>query len=313
MNAVTPEKQIEWLNSEPSLGELQSEFPEEWDAVCRDLAKAMGSGAPGGFQEYLQSSAAKGERLKKRLGKGDDRRTLAEYAAHQVKNRMAYLAVKQHYISVATGIESGKAKFNLIDGLLAQFIFFSQGLERKPVSMFRFRLIWPLIRQKRLLMPLVQPKGIYCFYTKSLIDALALIIGTTPCLEIAAGDGALTRFLAGKGVNITATDDYSWSHEVKYPEWVAKMDALEALRVHAPETVICSWPPAGNTFEKQVFRTKNVGLYIVIGSRHHFAAGNWHVYNEQTAFTFHEDKRLSALVLPPELDAAVYIFRRKAK
>ncbi len=312
MKIHAPEKMIEWLGSDPPLSELQAEFPEAWDSVCRDLAKTIESGTPKGLQAYLTSQAAKGEFLEKRLRKGRDGRTLAEYAHHQVKNRMAYLAVKQHYVSVATGIEKGKVKFDLISGLLAQFLFFTQGLERKPVSMFWFRLIWPLNRQKKLLMPLVQPQGIYCFYSKPLVDALALMIGPSHCLEIAAGDGTLTRFLALKGVNITATDDYSWSHQVKYPEWVTKMDALDALRTYSPETVICSWPPAGNTFERQIFRSKNVALYIAIGSRHHFAAGNWKEYNGQTSFTFHEDKRLSAFVLPPELDAAVYVFRRRA-
>jgi hypothetical protein len=57
--------------------------------------------------------------------------------------------------------------------------------------------------------------------------------------------------------------------------------------------------------------TRSVQLYIVIGSRHRFAAGNWGDYHEQSAFSFEEDRELSRLVLPPELDAVVYLFRRK--
>jgi PAS domain S-box-containing protein len=34
----------------------------------------------------------------------------------------------------------------------------------------------------------------------------------------------------------------------------------------------CSWPPPGNTFEKAVFETPSVERYVVIGSRHRFAA-----------------------------------------
>jgi hypothetical protein len=49
---------------------------------------------------------------------------------------------------------------------------------------------------------------------------------------------------------------------------------------------------------------------VVIGSRHQFAAGTWEAYEQQTAFEFAEDPELSRLVLPPELDAAVYVFRR---
>jgi hypothetical protein len=121
----------------------------------------------------------------------------------------------------------------------------------------------------------------------------------------------LTRFLVDRRIAITATDDQSWKHEVNYPEFVVKRDAQEALREYTPEVVLCSWPPAGNTFEQQVFRTKSVQMYIVIGSRHRFAAGNWEAYQAQSTFEFAEDTRLSRLVLPPELDAAVYIFRRK--
>jgi hypothetical protein len=160
-------------------------------------------------------------------------------------------------------------------------------------------------------MPLVQPEGIYCFYSRQLVDELVRMIGVRSCLEIAAGDGTLTRFLAGRGVRITATDDYSWKHEVHYQDFVVKRDARASLREYAPEVVLCSWPPAGNTFEQQVFRTGSVQLYIVIGSRHRFAAGNWDEYCRQSAFDLEESEKLSGFVLPPELDAAVYLFRRK--
>ena len=75
--------------------------------------------------------------------------------------------------------------------------------------------------------------------------------------------------------------------------------------------MLCSWPPANNDFERAVFNTRSVELYIVIGSRHQFAAGNWATYEQQTAFELEESLELSRLVLPPELDAAVYLFRRK--
>jgi hypothetical protein len=89
------------------------------------------------------------------------------------------------------------------------------------------------------------------------------------------------------------------------------LDAKEALRLHAPEVVVCSWPPAGNNFERQIFRSRTVQLYIVINSRHRFASGNWGDYQQQSAFSIEEDRALSRLVLPPELDAGVYLFRRK--
>ena len=85
------------------------------------------------------------------------------------------------------------------------------------MSLWLFGLLWPLLAQRRLLMPLVQPKGIYWFSSKQLIKALASMIGDRRCLEIAAGDGTLSRFLSDEGVAVTATDDYSWSNSVQTP------------------------------------------------------------------------------------------------
>jgi cyclopropane fatty-acyl-phospholipid synthase-like methyltransferase len=145
-----------------------------------------------------------------------------------------------------------------------------------------------------------------------LIKALAGTIASRKCLEIGAGDGTLTRFLKSQDVQITATDNHSWKNAVDYPEWVIKLDAREALVKHTSEVVICSWPPAQNDFERYVFNTPGVQLYIVIGSCHQFAFGNWKDYKQQSFFDLEEDKKLSALVLPPELGAAVYVFRRKS-
>jgi hypothetical protein len=304
---------MKWLQSKPSLSDLGAEFPELWDTVRREIAEIVADGSAAGLPEYLKRMALT-ERLleKKHHGSRGDKRIAAALVQQIVSSRMAHLAIKQHLISEATGIEKGKVRFNLFNGYLAQMLLFSDGLERKPVSLFWFRLFWPLLWQRRLLMPLVQPEGIYCFYSRKLIDELAVLIGTRTCLEIAAGDGTLSLFLTASGIKITATDDFSWQHEVKYPESVVKADAKDALRDYRPEVVLCSWPPAGNSFEQQVFRTGSVQLYIVIGSRHRFAAGNWVDYQAQSAFEFEEDEKLSGCVLPPELDAAVYIFRRKS-
>lgn len=289
--------------SEPGLQELKEAYPREWEAVNHELAKIINQSNGDAVQTYLKHLAAKASEKRK-----DNRR---EQLNHEVRYRMARLAIKQHYVAVASGVESGKVRFNLLNGMIAQGLLFSEGLTRKPVSLFWFRLLWPLLWQRRLLMPLVQPEGIYCFYSKQLITALSELASGRSCLEIGAGDGTLSRFLNNAGARVVATDDYSWSHAVKYPEQVLKRDAKDALAEFSPEVVLCSWPPAANNFERQVFRTKSLQMYIVIGSRHRHAAGNWEEYQNQTGFLLEEDRRLSAMVLPPELDAAVYIFRRK--
>jgi hypothetical protein len=307
-----PEQLLKWLQSKPSLDELGEKFPGVRESVRRELAEIVAGGSSAGLPTYLKRMM-QAERLieRKYVSNRGDMQTAAAFVEQVARTQLAHLAIKQHLISEATGVEKGKVRFNLINGYLAQKLLFRDGLERKPVSLFWFRLIWPLLWQRKFLMPLVQPAGIYCFYSRQLIEELALLIGGRVCLEIAAGDGTLTRFLTACGVSVSATDDQSWKHEVTYPEFVVKRDAQEALRHYIPEVVICSWPPTGNTFEQQVFRSKSVQLYIVISRRHRFAAGNWDAYNSQSTFGFSEDNRLSRLVLPPELDAAVYVFRRK--
>jgi len=308
----TPEDVLKWLKTDPSLSELSSAYPGLWESVRYDIAEIVSGGTIAELQGYLKQSELRGGLLAKKLQKSHGDSKIMESATLQlISSRMAHLAVQQHCISEATGIEKGKVRFNLLNGYVAQWLLFSDGLVRKPVSMFWFRLLWPVLWQKKMLMPLVQPEGIYCFYSKQLIDELARMIGSRSCLEIAAGDCGLSHFLRKGGVSITATDDCSWKLEARYPESVVRLGAREALQQYAAEVVICSWPPADNSFERQVFRTRSVQLYIVIGSRHQFAAGNWDDYREQTQFEYCEDRRLSRLVLPPELDSAVYLFTRK--
>ena len=61
-----------------------------------------------------------------------------------------------------------------------------------------------------------------------------------------------------------------------------------------------------------MFQTPSVDTYVVVTTRHRFAAGDWHAYEGQTAFDVADDLRLSRLVLPPEIDPAVMVFRRKS-
>lgn len=304
------EETLEWLRGGPSLAELKTRFPEEWEAVSDELAAIFASREPEQLQAYLAGLAAPAAAQPNRVGQRPNQKKLEAAAiARLIRHRMAHLALKGYVLSAAVGGKRGKIRFNWLNGFVAQKLLFARELERKPVSPFWFRLIWPLVWQKALLMPLVEAKGIYCFYSKPLIEALARLIGGRECLEIAAGDGTLSRFLATEGVKATATDDYSWKRAVNYPEMVLKMDAAQALKKFKPAVVICSWPPANNGFERQVFTQPGVELYIVIGSRHTFASGNWTDYRAQTTFALEEDRQLGRGVLPPELGGTVYLFR----
>lgn len=303
-------KMLNWLKTNPSLDELCARYPEEWATVQQDISAIVERGIAAELKTYLERVSA--PLSTPSLGKQQPGRDAA--LAQFIRSRMAHESVKKLCLSTLAadvGVTKGKLRFNLFNGFIAQKLLFSTGLERKPVSLFWFHLFWPLVWQRKRLMPLVQPRGIYCFYSQALIEALTEMIASRSCLEIGAGDGTLARFLKNRGVQLTATDNHGWSQAVQYPEWVVKLDAREALSAYTPEVVICSWPPSQNDFERDVFITPSVQLYIVIGSRHQFAFGNWKDYQQQSVFNLKEDKKLGAFVLPPELGAAVYVFRRK--
>ena len=291
-----------WLKKHPSLDELSEAFPQQWREAQQEVGEVL-AGDDGTKLAAYSAALAKPNRP------GHQHQSDHDALMHEVQRQICVHLVRQVLLSAATGVVEGRIRFNLLNGYVAQKLLFVRKLERKPVSMAWFRVVWPLLWQRRLLMPLVQRKGIYCFYSKRLVSELASIIGEQKCLEIAAGDGTLSRFLRDEGVEVTATDDYSWD-QVTLSDRVERRDAVTALRVYQPRVVICSWPPAGNSFEREVFKTNSVKEYIVIGSRHEASAGNWNDYRNQKDFSFSEEPRLSRMVLPPELDSAVYLFRR---
>jgi hypothetical protein len=304
-----PREVQSWLAGQPSLAELREAYPADWAAVERELAPLVARGDLEEIKAYVRGLASPTPRAVAQPRRRDREGALI---SAQVRRQMAATALRRALRSAATSAPPGKRRFNLLNGWVAQRLLFERALVRKPVSLFWFRLIWPLLWQRRLLMPLVEPKGIYCFYSKPLVRKLAAMIGDRSCLEIAAGDGTLSRFLAGEGARIVATDDHSWQRSIDFPEEVIRQDARDALRVHRPEVVICSWPPPANPFERHVFSTPSVQLYVVIASRHRFAAGDWSAYEHQRDFGLEQDEPLGRLVLPPELESAVYVFRRHA-
>jgi hypothetical protein len=301
-----------WLKANPRLDALMERYPEIWEDAGKELVAALEDSRVEKLSGLASKAKTAADLWNEKIRRSRNNPTVVDTALpFLIRSRMSLLALDRCCLAAATGKSSGKIRFNRVNGAIIQKLFFSSGLTRKPVSFGWFRFWWPLIGQKRLLMPLVQPKGIYCFYSNPLIAAMAAMIGSRPCLEIAAGDGTLSRFLADAGVAVTATDDYSWSHAIAFPETVIRLDAKQALNRYQPQVVICSWPPPGNNFEKWIFSSRSVELYILIGSRHSFASGNWKAYKEQAWFEMSCDSRLSGYVLPPELDSQVILFHRK--
>ncbi len=305
--ASRPREVRAWLASDPPLAELREAFPYEWSVVERELGEALDGGDAAQLAAYAQRIASPAP---VRAGSPRSPSGLDARLAASVRQRMAAAAIRSISLRAATGATGSSVRFGRWSGRLAQGLLFRQGLERKPVSMLRFKLTWPLVGQRARLMPLVQPQGIYCFFSSAFVRRVAELIDG-PAIEIAAGDGTLTRFLRGRGVAITATDDHSWE-DVHFTDEVERLDARAALGAHRPEVVLCSWPPAGNTFEQHVFATPSVRRYIVVGNRQTAGWGDQSAYADAAnlGFTAREAPELSRLILPPELEPVVLVFDR---
>jgi hypothetical protein len=302
-----PEQVLEWLRTRPSLADVQQAYPAEWERVSRQVASLVEADDEEAVKAYLAATArppvpTQGRRPPER-----------ELIAVQVRRYLTVEALNQAYLQASTGVTEGTLRLGLVGGSIAQRLLFRRDLERKPVSMPAFRVGWPLVgrRNRRALMPLVREQGIYCFYTRTLVRRLAALIGDRRCLEIGAGDGTLAAFLAAEGVDIVATDDQSWSDAVRYPADVIRESATKALRTREPQVVVCSWPPAGNTFERHVFTTPSVETYVVVTTHHEVGAGDWAAYRAQRDFDLVDDARLGRHVLPPSLNGAVLVFQRR--
>lgn len=311
MRYRNPDAILVWLQSGPGLRELRERFPRDWAEVHATVTDIIRSGRPEqlkAMSDALDRTEVIAPPKNGALSKVGREALVSE----AIRGRMLAEYVKSQTLAVAAG-KTGRFKLNFWSGFLAQKLLFVRNFERRPVSRTLFRVVWPFVWQRRLVMPLVQQRGIYCFYSKELVVALAGLIGEALCLEVAAGDGTLSRFLRECGVNVIATDNRSWSHAIDYPEDVLACDAVQALAQVRPGVVLCSWPPPDNGFERAIFATPSVNTYIVIGSKMHSAFGNWAAYARQNNFEMSDEAGLAKLVLPPELQSAVYVFRRRKR
>lgn len=81
----------------------------------------------------------------------------------------------------------------------------------------------------------------YCWLANSWIRPLAQWIGYRRCLEIMCGSGALSYALLACGVQLIATDNFSWRENAgcwyEHP-WtdIQQMDCLEAIREYGSRT-----------------------------------------------------------------------------
>lgn len=120
------------------------------------------------------------------------------------------------------------------------------------------------------------PDGpIYFIPTREFVRELAKTLRGRRVLEVAAGDGFLSRELEKRGVDIVATDSGRWETPrarmnarerkryrdaagLKLGPNVVRMDAEKAIRKYRPDVVLVSWAPPGPLLGKIIRAAKEV-------------------------------------------------------
>lgn len=81
---------------------------------------------------------------------------------------------------------------------------------------------------------------------KDWVKIIAEMIGNKKCLEIMAGAGAFSKALSDYGIDIIATDDFSWDKWNNRTKWIdiEDMSAVDAIsKYNNVDFILCSWPP----------------------------------------------------------------------
>ncbi len=91
--------------------------------------------------------------------------------------------------------------------------------------------------------------GMFCFVAWNWVEPLSKWLGERKCLEVMAGRGWLSKGLREKGVDVIATDNFSWHKMPNYNKWnnlvteVENLDAIESVKKYGKDIdiLIMTW------------------------------------------------------------------------
>lgn len=132
--------------------------------------------------------------------------------------------------------------------------------------------------------------GMFGFVSWRWINPLAEWINGRKCLEIMAGRGWLSHALQIKGVDIIATDDFSWHAKEEFSTWkdtvttVEKLNAVDAITKYGQgvDIMLVSWPYIDKTaFHslKKLYEVNPNTLFIFIGEWNTSVCANKDFFN----------------------------------
>jgi hypothetical protein len=297
----------EFLKGQNTLKSLIEGYPADWERSDRELRLLLASGGVSAVVEAAKDSRAALDRI---VQSGYNPQVLVVFFPVLIRSRMMTLALKNYSLAAQTKT-TGRVRFNRWNAFLLQKLLFEgPGLARKSVNPWVHAMVWPLVTQKSFLMPLVNKKGIYCFFSRPLVLGLKALVSGRTCVEVGAGDGTLSRLLGQVGCQVVATDNHSWSSVIDYPPEVENLDAKGALQKYAPAVVVSCWPDPGNSWEKTILAQSSTQLYIVLGSSVPGATGDAELYSNPVGFSKTERTDLARGILPREMRNQVLLFTR---
>ncbi|MEI6833363.1 MAG: hypothetical protein WCL28_05165 [bacterium] len=302
---LEPSKSRQRGRSRPSLKELADLYPAVWQEVVAGLKERVAGNQGEALVAWRQAALAE---LESAPGKTADWQV--EQSESVIKAQMTLLAIEQ-FADVMTGKVAAQPRLG--DKIRFKFFLLPKIIRGSLFSLANFDRRWRALSDPMWAAGELQRSGVWSVPTLEFVQKIMELCAGRKVLELGAGLGVLFAGLKSLGVNISAVDDDSWqiSGWGRGVDNIQKMDASLALKTVSPEVVICSWPPPGNQFEVDVFKTKSVQMYIAVLSKQPFASGNWAAYKNQNQFDCTTMPALNALLRPIEAEQQVFVFRRK--
>ncbi|PFJ42802.1 hypothetical protein [Bacillus thuringiensis] len=145
--------------------------------------------------------------------------------------------------------------------------------------------LFGFVKEARLREAYIQ-NGMFGFVSWKWINPFVEWIGNRKCLEVMAGRGWLSYALREKGVDVIATDNFSWHNGEIYSSWkntvtsIEEIDAVSAVEKYASEVdiVIMCWAYMDNTAYETIKKLHEINpnaLVVYIGASDYTANDNF--------------------------------------
>lgn len=172
------------ISNEIGMETLLRQYPEYKKEILSELSALRNGGEPNIIETILKKYTTNAKIANSKIIKsGFNERTIKTFLPVMIKARFAIYLLEQLSVAAASENANNHIRFNLWDGTILQKLLFRKGFERKPVSLGMFKFCWRFVIHKKILMPLVNKKGIYCFYSKTQLKRFLISSGTKSVLK----------------------------------------------------------------------------------------------------------------------------------